>query len=360
MDAFTLLGSKWPDDHITWSFATQTFSEDTKVPFTGAIAVEWQHLVEQAFARWAGVSGLTFEEVPDSADRAHAPDIRIGWGTFGATANKIGETMFRHDSGTILPDIVVRLEDPAERPLIFNALGQPVYSGTSSDLYALALHEIGHSLGIDHSLTPGSIMNPNITYGAHDLGQSDIDAIRTLYASTASLQYSVTNNYTAAHSYITGLPYSGTVGHLQYQYLGTATGDIVGGTPFEDFINTLGGDDAVDGGLGNDVLDGGTNSNFLTGGSGIDVFFLDGRGNQPTWGTITDWQSGEELCLWGWHPGLSTARWIEMDGLGKYRGATLHADLDGNGTIDTSVTWTGLTHAQLPMPVELDGLLWFK
>jgi hypothetical protein len=38
----------------------------------------------------------------------------------------------------------------------------------------------------------------------------------------------------------------------------------------------------------------------------------------------------------------------------------MHGDLDGNGAIDTSVTWTGLTTGQLPTPIEFDGLLWFK
>jgi hypothetical protein len=360
VDAFTLLGPKWPDAHITWSFGLQTFSEDAVAPFAGAIPVVWQRLVEQAFSRWSEVSGLTFDEVADSDGRESSADIRIGWGDFGATAGKIGETFLHYDAGEILPDVIVRLENPGERPLVLNQFGEPVYSGTASGLYALALHEIGHALGLGHSTDFSAVMYPAILSSTHDLGKSDIEGIRTLYEDLSSRQYSVTDTATYSQKYINATHYNGPVTYLQLQYIGQNKGDIVAGTKFNDFINTMGGDDAIDAGPGDDVLDGGSGSNFLVGGLGTDIFFLDGRGNQPSWSTITDWQTGEQLCLWGWRPGVSKASWVEMDGLGKYRGATLHADLNADGFIDASVTWTGLTHTRLPATVEVDGLLWLK
>jgi len=154
--------------------------------------------------------------------------------------------------------------------------------------------------------------------------------------------------------------YVGPVTYLQDQFLGTNGGEAVVGTSANDFINLLGGDDAADGGAGNDVLDGGAGSNFLTGGAGSDVFFLDGRGGQTTWSTITDWQAGEQLSLWGWRPGVSHATWEDRAGTAGFEGATLHVDLDGNGTIDASVTWTGIARSALPTAMELDGLLWIK
>ncbi len=153
--------------------------------------------------------------------------------------------------------------------------------------------------------------------------------------------------------------YSGPVTRLQTQLLGSASGDLAIGTLLNDFFNLLGGDDAVQAGAGDDVIDGGTGSNFLTGGAGRDDFFLDGRGLATTWSTITDWQAGEALSIFGWTPGLSRSIWVADDGTVGYRGATLHADLDGNGLIETSVTWTGLTQAALPVPQSLPGLLWF-
>jgi hypothetical protein len=158
----------------------------------------------------------------------------------------------------------------------------------------------------------------------------------------------------------TPTPYSGPVQYLQYQLLGTASGEVVTGTSSNDFLNLLGGDDAANGDNGDDVLDGGTGSNFLTGGVGFDVFFLDGRNGQTTWATVTDWQAGEQLSMWGWHPEVSKAIWVDSAGAAEYAGITMHGDFDGDGATDTSVTWTGRTRNQLPTAVEFDGLLWFK
>jgi hypothetical protein len=154
--------------------------------------------------------------------------------------------------------------------------------------------------------------------------------------------------------------YGGPVDYLRYQFLGSGQGEVVTGTSGNDFINLLGGDDAVQGGVGRDVLDGGTGSNFLNGGADLDVFFLDGRAGTVTWSTIADWQAGEQLSVFGFRPGVSRLTWVQDAGADGYRGLTMHGDLNGDNTIDTSVTWTGLSsQAQLPTPFQFDGLLWF-
>ncbi|WP_353213331.1 hypothetical protein [Rhodovarius sp.] len=128
--------------------------------------------------------------------------------------------------------------------------------------------------------------------------------------------------------------------------------DIVIGTRVADFINAGAGDDAVNAGTGDDVIDGGSGSNFLTGGAGADSFFVDGRAaaTASTWSTIADFQAGDRLVIWGNQPGVSKFNWVASAGASGYQGATLHCDLDGNGLVDTSVTFSGLTQAQLPTP----------
>jgi serralysin len=155
--------------------------------------------------------------------------------------------------------------------------------------------------------------------------------------------------------------YTGTVEGLEYELLGNAIGDIISGSSGNDFINFLGGDDAVNAGAGDDVIDGGTGSNFLSGGAGKDTFFVDGRGGSTTWSTITDWETGEQLSLWGWNPDVSTSFWEKNAGAEGFKGATLHADLDANGVTDISVTWAGLTQDQIVTPTEFSDpqLLWF-
>jgi Ca2+-binding RTX toxin-like protein len=171
--------------------------------------------------------------------------------------------------------------------------------------------------------------------------------------------FAVANTDTATNGAIAAIPYTGPVGQVDLEFIGSDAGEAIVGTAFSDFINGGGGTDAIDGGLGDDVLDGGLGSNFLTGGAGRDIFFLDGRGGGATWSTITDWDVGEQLSLWGWLPGVSTAAWVASDGTPGWTGVTLHADLDGDGTIETSVTWTGRTQGDLPVAKEFEGLLWF-
>ncbi|NCY24868.1 MAG: hypothetical protein EBX37_08360, partial [Alphaproteobacteria bacterium] len=147
-------------------------------------------------------------------------------------------------------------------------------------------------------------------------------------------------------------PYTGPVPGIEYQVIAGANNDIIIGSDRSDFINAGMGDDAIDGGAGNDVIDGGLGSNFISGGAGRDGFFLDGRAAvaSTTWSTLTDFSPGEQVTIWGYRPGISKFLWVESDGADGYKGATMHCDLDGNGVIDTSVTFAGLTQAQLPMP----------
>ncbi|CAI9772021.1 unnamed protein product [Fraxinus pennsylvanica] len=53
------------------------------------------------------------------------------------------------------------------------------------DIVSVALHEIGHLLGLGHTNIPDAIMYPNIRYAMvkRTLHQDDIDGIRTLYGS---------------------------------------------------------------------------------------------------------------------------------------------------------------------------------
>jgi hypothetical protein len=78
------------------------------------------------------------------------------------------------------------------------------------------------------------------------------------------------------------------------------------------------------------------------------VFFVDGRFHIPVWSCLTDWEDGEQLAIWGWQAGVSSYAWGENDGLPGYLGATFYGDLDGNGLVETAVTVTGRSVAEIP------------
>lgn len=302
-------------------------------------------------------SGLmTVAETSGGADRITAMGLGVNSSTtYFATID--GRHLYAFDTATGQSVLQVDWQAPAHRIESIT-----LRDGTFSfDQIVGFMQASPHNLGDytwDRAISSGLIALPDGVSGS-DVNEA-ISFYKTRSVALEGATFSTTNTETGQASTTRAAGYSGPVNYLDTQFIGGAGREAVAGTAFSDFLNTLGGDDAISAGLGDDVLDGGTGSNFLTGGAGWDTFFLDGRGGQVTWGTITDWQAGEHLSLWGWRPGVSRATWEDSAGAAGFRGATLHADLDGNGVIDASVTWSGLARGQLPAPLELDGLLWFK
>ena len=181
-------GPTWASSVITFSFATLTYSQDLATPFSDPIIAgsPGYNLVEQALTTWHQVSGLTFVLVPDSTNPAAAADIRFGYASFPtAGGGEIGETDYSYDPTTdrFLTDTLVRLEDPAFDPLSGGA--NPTYAGTVTTFEQVALHEIGHALGLDHSTDPNAVMYPVASPANPTLDASDIAGIQALYPANA-------------------------------------------------------------------------------------------------------------------------------------------------------------------------------
>jgi hypothetical protein len=174
---YAVEGPVWASPTITWSFATSNFASDAAIgTFTNQITQSADEaVVEQALSDWAAVTGLTFEQVADSA----TTDIRIGWGSF--SGSEIGETDYGYSGKYFSADTLVRLEDPALDSLSLVG-GTLMYSGSETSLLQLALHEIGHALGLAHTSDSHAIMYPVSTQNNRVLDASDIAGIQALYA----------------------------------------------------------------------------------------------------------------------------------------------------------------------------------
>ncbi len=179
---------------VTWSYAASNLAVDVAAGYSFSSSLtqpQYQAVVQLALQRWTAVTGIAFVQVADSA----ASDIRIGWGNFSlSSGGEIGETSYLYNqaAGAILPDTLIRLEDPARDALNGASPTSYTYAGTVSTLYQVIVHEIGHALGMDHSTDMAAIMYPVATTTNRDLDASDIAGIQTLYGQAFAAEASIT------------------------------------------------------------------------------------------------------------------------------------------------------------------------
>lgn len=188
MPNYSVVGAKWSDTDITWSFATSNYSSDGFAPFSSPISNQYQGAIQGAFQKWAAVAPLTFTQVPDASDYSRAADIRIGFGLLNtASTVVIGQANLRWDgAGNLLPDEIVRLEDPSQFALSLGSDGTYTYVGTTATLQQVALHEIGHVLGLGHASDPNAVMYPSAGANNQTLDQTDVEGIQSLYGAPGS------------------------------------------------------------------------------------------------------------------------------------------------------------------------------
>ena len=177
--------------------------------------------------------------------------------------------------------------------------------------------------------------------------QADATGGTTLRAVASPI--AVTNTRTSTNTVVGGDFYSGAVGYLQRQFI-NPTGDpvnVAAGIP-NVFLHGGGatGGNALQVHSGQNVIDGGIGSNFLVGGTdvgGADTFFLDGRGDGVSWGTVVNFHRGDAVTFWGWKDGVTTYDWFADGGAPGFSGATIHARLGGGtGAYDASITFAGI------------------
>lgn len=171
-------GSKWVTTGqtyptVTWSFATLNLGFTGTLggyhSFDSPIAAQYQGLIRQAFSTWEAASMIDLVEVADSKD----VDIRIGNAYIDGAAqmgqsSTLGIAQSWNSGGSLIASQVWFDSDAYQNTTVF---------------FQVALHEIGHALGLAHADRPEDTMyylsSPQNETGK--LSADDIAGIQTLY-----------------------------------------------------------------------------------------------------------------------------------------------------------------------------------
>ncbi len=253
-----LSGTKWGSHEpgtaggvVTWSIAPSgedihwfteeqagtSFSVDPATVYT----FDFEASIRMAFAEWSRYGNIEFVQVTDPGGAAGDqidPDIRIFFAPI--PGNTLGFAFFPSPlevpiAGDILLDV--------DRSLNFDV---PLFEG-------LAIHEIGHALGLEHIETVDAIMNSILTQP--DILADDIAGIREIYGRQ--------DGAAAVYSMPTGLR-DLTLLHNpeELTVLGNNLGNHIAGTDGDETLNGLVGNDTLEGGAGDDLLIGGVGNDW--------------------------------------------------------------------------------------------------
>lgn len=171
---YALVGHGWTPDVSGAVRLSYVFDK-----LTSKISADLQKReIERAFAEWAKYAPLYWSEAVE-AQAPRTVDIVFASGrhgdgyAFDGPGGSLAHTFYPAppNSEFIAGD------------MHFDA-DEPWHTGTSLDLFTVALHETGHALGLGHSDDPEAVMYPYYRFGAL-LGASDIAAIRALYGAAA-------------------------------------------------------------------------------------------------------------------------------------------------------------------------------
>jgi hypothetical protein len=158
-------------DGTSWSGGTSAI-----VGSLGRYLPGWRDSVRRAFSHWTVATGLTFVEIADQGQPfaslgkqqgdSRFGDIRIGGVVSPASPKTLAWTYGPPPSTTVAGDVTFNLVHDW---------------GKGVDVFSVALHELGHSIGLDHSTAPDSVMSAQYRGPLIGLGASDVTAAKLVY-----------------------------------------------------------------------------------------------------------------------------------------------------------------------------------
>ena len=158
---FSLEGAKWGSPELGTAGGTVTWAVDNSIS-----QAELQS-INAAFAEWSEVANIQFQQVASTADS----DIDFANSALDGAGNVLGVTGFSYAGGQL---------QSAE--IQFDS-GDNL---SGSDFSLVAIHEIGHAIGLGHYNDDDAVMNSFANFDLTGLEQSDIDGIVALYGANTT------------------------------------------------------------------------------------------------------------------------------------------------------------------------------
>ncbi|MCF6200167.1 MAG: matrixin family metalloprotease [Hyphomicrobiaceae bacterium] len=306
MSDYVLSGQSWGSSSVSWFF--------------GGLS-GYNSVIASAFSRWDQELALDFVLAGSAATADIVLDFSYIDGAFGTLG--YASSVYYVPSNIYTGDSTITF-DSGENWVWSDAANSYVISGSAITLYEVALHEIGHAIGLDHATNPNVVMYFDAGGSASDLTAFDITGAQLIYgAGTLAAVYG-----TAADDYMNGTTgnddFYGLAGSdifvlglgndrayggdgFDWIYGGDGNDTLYGGAGATDVLLGDAGDDVLYGEDGFDYLYGYADNDIIYGGNGIDVAY-GGDGNDALYGEAdTDWLfggNGNDILVGGANPDL--------------------------------------------------------
>ncbi|CAO4372026.1 unnamed protein product [Caenorhabditis nigoni] len=164
---YVIRAKRWKKHTLTWQLQTQNLMD--------ADVFIVRNTMHRAFNEWSAVSSVDFREIPPDVISRIPPDIHIA---FEKGEHSDGFSFDGQDG------VVAHAFYPRDGRLHFDAEEQwSLNSPEGVNLFQTAVHEIGHLLGLEHSVdTRAAMFAAKRPYDpAFTLGDDDVRAIRSLF-----------------------------------------------------------------------------------------------------------------------------------------------------------------------------------